>query len=301
MPRAVPFLLLTLPPVLACTEGEKTCETGEGCDTSSLTDGVGGVESDGCGEGGSEGSTELPLATEELAAGSFSMGSPAEESGRRSDEIQHTVVVDHALVVGRFEVSQAQFQAVMAYNPSNQPDCPSCPVENVDWHEAAAFAAGLSVMEGLEACYTCSGEESEVECTPSADPYACSGWRLPSEVEWEYAARGGTAAVWSGGDEPGRVAWTVANTGRPCPGGAKRANEYGLYDMSGNVWEWTAEAYGAYDSLIETPAHGAWGSSLVIRGGSWYNPIEEARVAARRDLSADLATPFVGLRLVRNR
>lgn len=182
-----------------------------------------------------------------VPAGSFVMGSPEAEPGRHTDEVQHTVRISRAFWMGKHEVTQGQWKAVMGENPSYFGECGSrCPVEFVSWNDVQEFIRRLNELE--------SG----------------NGYRLPTEAEWEYALRAGTTGV--GYAEPlDSLAWHRNNSGgKPHPVGLKRANAWGLHDMLGNVSEWVGDWYGEYPSGSATDPQGPnSGLYRVFRGESW--------------------------------
>ena len=196
----------------------------------------------------------VKLALVKVAAGSFMMGSPAGETGRYDDESLHRVTLTRDFYLGRTEVTQAQWRAVMGTDPSYFKG-DDWPVEQVSWNDAMAFCRKLNEM-GL----------------------APAGWKftLPTEAQWEYAARGGNRSrgfVYAGGNDIGEVAWYIGNSGyKTHPVVTRRANELGLYDMSGNVWEWCLDWYGSYGGDTTDPAGPSTGSLRVYRGGGWRSP-----------------------------
>ena len=203
-----------------------------------------------------------------IEPGTFQMGSPATEPGRDADEILHTVTLSQPFYLGKYEVTQAQWQAVLGGNPSWFDNCGgNCPVETISWDDAQKFIDELNRREGGET------------------------YRLPTEAEWEYAARAGTQTAYHFGNavsELQRYAWYgdrggffSSGTG-PHPVGQKRPNEWGLYDMHGNVWEWVADWYGAYPRGAVTDPRGPWtGTNRVARGGSWHFNAHYCRAADR--------------------
>ena len=169
------------------------------------------------------------------------MGSPESEEYRDSDEVQHRVTLTRAFLLQATEVTQAQYQALMGNNPSKFSNCSDCPVEKVSWIDAIAYVNALSKKESLPACY-----DSKGEVIGGRTVYDCKGYRLPTEAEWEYAARGGAQGARYGNLD--NIAWYDGNSGRKThPVGKKRPNSFGLYDMLGNVWEW------CHDWMVTTP------------------------------------------------
>ncbi len=219
----------------------------------------------------------------------------------------HSVTLTHAYYVGVTEVTQGQFQAVMGYNPSYFTDCDgqgpdNCPVEQVNWYESAAYANALSDAAGLQECYTCTGSGTNVECDVGMNPYDCTGYRLLTEAEWEGAARCGTDTEYAGSNTSTDVAWTDENTNSsPHTVAGLAPNACGLYDMSGNVWEWTQDWYDDYPSGSVTDPIGAEsGSFRVFRGGGWFNDAGAAAVSGRNYGTPGYAGGRVGFRVSRS-
>ena len=181
----------------------------------------------------------------------------------------HEVTLTRRVWAAETEVTQSQYKAVTGSNPSAFKGADR-PVENVSWYDALAFANALSKEAGLEPCYEGSGESWS---WPKG--LDCVGFRLPTEAEWEYAARAGQDTLYAGGNAPGSVAWTVANSGgQTHPVAQKQPNTWGFYDMSGNVREWIWDGYGEYSARTSVdPTGNNTTSRRVNRGGSWYlNP-----------------------------
>jgi formylglycine-generating enzyme required for sulfatase activity len=251
-----------------------------------------------------------------ITAGTFTMGSPASEPGRQWNETQHEVTLTRDFAIQPTEVTQGQFETLMRYNPSYFASCGSdCPVETVSWHEAAAYANAVSASEGFAECYECTGSGASVSCSLDASfatPYDCPGYRLPTEAEWEYAARAGTTggtyngtSTLTGCESPNAVldpiAWFCGNASSTThPVGGKTANAWGLYDMLGNVWEWCHDWSDAYPGDVTDPWGPVTGSSRMFRGGSWGNDAGDARAASRTGSDPGGRADGIGFRLARS-
>jgi formylglycine-generating enzyme required for sulfatase activity len=235
----------------------------------------------------------------------FRMGSPVDELGRSDDETQHVVTLTRPFLLQTTEVTQAQFTELLGRNLSAFPLCGAdCPIDQVTWNVAILYANTLSELEGLAPCY---GESGEV--IGGATIYDCAGYRLPTEAEWEYAARAGTTTATYAGDLTDTfcddtrlldIAWFCGNarTGTR-PVASKGLNAWGLYDMLGNVSEWVHDWYGPYEGDVIDPAGPAEGTGRVIRGGSWQGGAQEARAAARIGGWPENRNSGTGFRLAR--
>jgi formylglycine-generating enzyme required for sulfatase activity len=211
----------------------------------------------------------------QICPGTFMMGSPDSESGRDPDEgPQHQVTISKSFELQTTEVTQSQWQAVMGSNPSYFKGS-DLPVENVSWYDAQEFITKLNAKN---------------------DGYR---YRLPTEAEWEYAARAGTTGPYAG--DLDAMAWYSDNSdGKTYLVATKAANAWGLYDMHGNVWEWVQDWYGNYDaSAVTDPVGPSSGSFRVPRGGGWLTSSQACRSAFRFYFSPDSRSGALGLRLLR--
>ncbi|MCE3009685.1 MAG: formylglycine-generating enzyme family protein [Proteobacteria bacterium] len=231
-----------------------------------------------------------------IKAGSFKMGSPASEENRYEDENLHDVMISRDFSIQTTVVTQAQYFLAMGYNPSivkrksfcpgdyveiNAASlCPNNPVESVSWNDAQDFIAKLNATD------------------------ADYSYRLPTEAEWEFSARGGTQTAFWYGNNTNRLAdyaWFIGNAGGITHAvGSKPANQYGLYDAQGNVWQWVQDWYGIYSTnRQQDPVGEATGSSRVVRGGSGANNAQDVRAAIRKYVDPGKRYNNVGFRLVR--
>ena len=214
-----------------------------------------------------------------VEGGTFQMGATSEQgSDAESDEkpVHNVTLSDY--YIGETEVTQELWKAVMGRNPSHFRGYPQRPVEQVSWNDCQEFIKKLNQLTG-------------------------KNFRLPTEAEWEYAARGGNKSKgykYSGSNTIGNVAWHKDNSGsRTHYVKTKQANELGIYDMSGNVWEWCQDWYGNYSSSSQTnPTGPSFGSDRVLRGGGWNGGAEICRVSNRYDGYPGRRNYFLGLRLV---
>jgi formylglycine-generating enzyme required for sulfatase activity len=192
-----------------------------------------------------------------VKGGTFQMGS---NDGESDEKPKHSVTLSD-FYIGKYEVTQKQWREIMGNNPSNFKNCDNCPVENVSWNDVQEFIKKLNQKTG-------------------------KNYRLPTEAEWEYAARGGAQSrgyKYAGSNNIGEVAWYGDNSsGKTHSVGGKKPNELGIYDMSGNVWEWCNDWYGNYSAGSQrNPQGSSSGASRVLRGGSWNLSAGDCRVSNR--------------------
>jgi formylglycine-generating enzyme required for sulfatase activity len=253
-----------------------------------------------------------------LEPGVFDMGSPVGEPGRNESEELHSVTLTHRFELMTTEVTRELYARRTGRHPSGS-NCagPTCPVDSVNWHEAVAYCNALSALRGLAACYTCSGAGDELRCEPApdfADPYECPGFRLPTEAEWEYAARAGTTtstyhgtldAVLLGCESPNPVldpiAWFCGNASwLPWAVATKEPNAWGLYDMLGNLYEMVHDWSGPFPGGAVTDPWGpAAGTSRGRRGGSYGDMAEFSRAAHRSAVDPLSRNQYNGFRVAR--
>jgi formylglycine-generating enzyme required for sulfatase activity len=222
-----------------------------------------------------------------VAPGTFPMGSPEYETGRGVDEIMHEVTLTRAFYMQKTPITREQWTALIGDNPAAFSDGDeNCPVESISWNECREFIRRLN-------------EKTK------------SRYRLPTEAEWEYACRSGTAGPFYNGEITEQfctqdpvlceAAWYCANSGRKCrPVAEKKPNAWGLYDLHGNVCEWCLDWYGEYSPEPQTDPSGPnTGPGKVIRGGSWFSNARNCRSAARFHWPPNSKSDTIGFRLVR--
>ena len=276
-----------------------------------------------------------------ISHGTFLMGSPESEPGRVLNETQHQVTLTRDFMIMTTEMTQVRFEELMGRNPSAYPLGDFYPVDSASWYDTVACANQLSLEESYASCY----ELNDVICIDStavgtdymscmnhggiysatialngvSSVYDCEGYRLPTEAEWEYAARAGTTTAYHDGLESDdshldcevpfhleNIAWYCGNSVgdlflEPHPIATKTPNAWALYDMSGNAWEWTWDWYTDDLSGDATDPEGAAdGSDRVVRGGGWNHHAYACRSATRTYDDPGANTCFAtGFRFVR--
>jgi formylglycine-generating enzyme required for sulfatase activity len=236
-----------------------------------------------------------------IEGGFFIMGSPASEVSRHNDETQRQVMVG-AFYMGKNEVTQREYEQVMRTNPSKFSGA-SLPVERVSWFDAIAYCNTRSIIEGLTPAYVI--RETEILWDHNAD-----GYRLPTEAEWEYACRAGTKAAFNVGNNitpnqanfdgnyPYNKQFKGRYRARTLTARSFSPNDWGLYDMHGNVYEWCWDQYKSYGNAASLD--GSLSSPGVIRGGSWTSEARFLRSANRALMDHAAKTDYVGFRVARS-
>ena len=213
-----------------------------------------------------------------IPAGKFKMGSPESEKERRVNETQHEVTLTKPFYMGKYEVTQEQWEAVMGKNPSEEKGG-KLPVTDVSWEDCQEFIKKLNAKTN-------------------------GGYRLPTESEWEYACRAGTTTAYSFGDKitPKDANYYDSNIGKPVAVGSYKPNAFGLYDMHGNALEWCEDWYGDYPAgAVTDPKGPAKGKYRVLRGGSFNDGESKARSSFRPDFTPTNRCFNVGFRLARTK
>ena len=238
------------------------------------------------------------------------------ESDLSVEQMKEMVAIpDKNYAIGKYLVTQALWQSVTGKNPSNFTG-ESRPVESVNWFDCVLFCNKLSKQEGLDPVYTIpDGLEQALQGQVGAQDSSvdewvkevvqnvdANGYRLPTDWEWYFAAKANLELQFSGSDNSEEVAWTHENSKNQTQGvGQKKGNGFGLFDMSGNVWEWCWDRWGG--GWQDTPTEGSTGpsdgSDQVIRGGSWLDDERISRIAARGQTSPSGRSSYQGVRLCR--
>ncbi len=224
-----------------------------------------------------------------IPPGSYLMGSPSDEAGRTIDEEQHKVTLTHGYYVQTTEVTQKQWKAVMGSLPRHIRKCSEeCPVERLSWEDAQTFIRKLNKLEGG------------------------NYYRLPTEAEWEYAARAGSITAFANGEitnaacgdtKMSDIGWYCGNSKSypHHPVAQKEPNSWGIYDMHGSVWEWCSDWYGPYpQGSVTDPSGPPEGIERVIRGGGLGDNARSCRSANRLSQASDMIIDNIGMRLVRS-
>jgi formylglycine-generating enzyme required for sulfatase activity len=211
-----------------------------------------------------------------IPQGKFIMGSPLLEPGHKDDELQHQVVFSRPYFIGKYEVTQEQWEAIMGDNPS-QTKGAKLPVTNISWNDCQNFISKLNAKTE-------------------------SNYRLPTEAEWEFACRSGAKSAYSVGDKITKNDANYENVkGGAKPVGSYKPNSFGLYDMHGNVWEFCSDGYGAYSAGKSLDPMGIKnGRDRVLRGGSFFVDGLLLRSSTRDLVAPDFHNVVIGFRLAKS-
>ena len=237
--------------------------------------------------------TKSGYTLKKISAGRFVMGSSNSVSNRGKDETEHEVVISQDYYIGIHEVPQRIWDKYATHKSRFLGA--ELPVAGVTFFDALTFANTLSKEEGLEECYVITPQAAS---WPKG--FACTGYRLPTEAEWEYAARANQGSLQE--DQLDSYAWSKGNSGKTThPVGSKKANAFGLYDTLGNVWEWVWDIHQDYPSTeLRNPTGAKKGNFRIRRGGGYSTGSSRIRIADRYALNPINQHSFLGLRLAKS-
>ena len=234
--------------------------------------------------------------------------------GASDEKPTHKVIFDYDFYIGKYEVTLSEYSLFLEAKGQTRasetvaPEMKELPVTNVTWWDAIAYCNWLSEMEGLAVAYRLLGEPEEGQLLDSegkitTDVANVVGYRLPTEAEWEFAARGGILSrgfIYSGSDDPDQVAWHPSNSGGEAQDvGKKVPNELGIFDMSGNVWEWCSDWHALYSDSERINPYVSSGILKPVRGASFGDEVTCSRVSYRGYVYPDNANDFFGFRVCR--
>ena len=252
-------------------------------------------------EGGPLGSESYPMVR--VPAGTYTLGCAPGTPECQPNEVQRVVTLTYEVAIGQTEVTQRLWRSVMGKNPADHRACPNCPVEQISWYDAVQFANRMSVQEGLPVCYQLypGGENPTLPGRVDwPEGLACTGYRLPTEAEWEVAAQAGWPAVPRSHAEVEPHAWYSGNGSyKTHPVGHKQPNVLGLFDMYGNVWEWVWDRYTDLPTEATDPTGPDTGDLRGLRGCSFFCPPDHQRASLRGRREPEYRFLLMGLRLAR--